>query len=102
MVEFEEILTKRLKKLTRLLYHIIVRIFFLRVGQFDFVTKENITIVHQIVHEISFNLPHAMFKVMQEAASYAKLALPNEMFLTLVFKKFGVVLEGEPSKKLQH
>ena len=43
-----------------------------------------------------------MIKVMQDAASHAKPVVPYGMFLTLVFKEFGVNLDGEPSKKLWH
>ena len=39
---------------------------------------------------------------MQDAASRAKPALPYGIFLTLVSKDFGISLEGEPSRKLQH
>ena len=42
-----------------------------------------------------------MMRIMQEARSRAKPTLPNEKFLTLVFRDFGD-MEGESFKKLKH
>ena len=79
-----------------------VQFFLLGVDLFNFVIKGDVTIMHHIIDEISFNVLATMIKVIQEVASRAKLALPYSIFLTLVFKAFGINLDGEPSRRLQH
>ena len=102
MAEFEEILTKRLVVEMRLLHHMTAKIFLPKVGRFDFVIKRDVTIMHHTIHEIPFNLPSTIIKVMQESASPAKPSLPYGTFFTLIFKEFGINFNGEPSRKLQH
>ena len=58
--------------------------------------------MHHIIKKRPFNLPALMITMMQEASSKAKPMLPYGIFLTLVFREFGVSLKGEPSKRLQH
>ena len=43
-----------------------------------------------------------MMRIMQEARLRAKPALPYGKFLTLVFRDFGVDVEGESFKELKH
>ena len=43
-----------------------------------------------------------MIKIMQEASLRAKPTLPYGIFLTLVFKEFGINLEEELSRSLKH
>lgn len=102
VMAFEEILESHLSVEIRLLHHMTTRIFIPRVGCFDFIIERDVTIMHHIIKEISFNLLALMIKIMQDITSRAKPTLPYGMFLTLVFKEFGVNLDGECSKKLQH
>lgn len=58
--------------------------------------------MHHNVQEIPYNLQTIMIKVIQEAASRANIELTYGMFLTIMFSKFGVVLEEDTSQKPQH
>ena len=80
----------------------IAQIFIPKIGRFDFVTEKDVILMHHIIKELPFNLPTLMIKVMQNAASCIKPALLYGMYLTIIFKEFGISLEGEPLRKLQH
>ena len=56
--------------------------------------------MHSIIVGISINLPQAIVCYMCEAASKVYSSLPYGMLLTLIFRRFRVVIPDEESKKL--
>ena len=102
VMHFEKISARDLSMEHRFFHHMTVRILLSQIGRFDFVTKNDIAIMHHMIKKEKFNLPTIILKVLQKSALKGKLALPYGMFLTLVFKDCGVNLEKEPSKLLQH
>ena len=56
-------------------------------------------ILYHILKKEKFNFLVLMMKTMQEARTRAKPALLYEKFLTLIFREFGVDMEGESFKK---
>lgn len=88
--EFKKIEEKNLNVEMMLLHDMISRIFFPRVGRFDFVLEKDVNVMYHILQEIPLNLPNLMIKDMEEAVGKSKAPLPYGMILTHVFRYFEV------------
>ena len=87
----------------RLLHNIIGRILFPKVGRFDFISEQDLILMHSIIVRIPINLPQMIVSYMCEAASKAQSSLPYVMLLTLIFRRFSVdIPDEEPKKLLRH
>ena len=86
----------------RLLHHIISRIIFPKTGRFDWVTERDVSLMYFLINGIKVNLPCMMLLQISEVLNKSKGCMPYGMFFTLVFTEFGINLNGEASKKLQH
>ena len=56
--------------------------------------------MHSIIVGILINLPQMIVNYMCKVASKAHSSLSYGMLLTLIFRRFGVVISDEESKKL--
>ena len=86
----------------RLLHHIISRIIFPKTRRFDWVTERDISLIYFLINGVQVNLPYMMILQMSEAMKKNRACLPYGMVFTLIFREFGVSLDGEVPKKLMH
>ena len=84
----------------RLLHNIIERILFPKVGRFDFIFERDLILMHSIIEGIPINLPQMIVSYICAVASKAHSSLPYRMLLTLIFRRFRVVILDEKPKKL--
>lgn len=68
----------------RLLDNIASKIFFLKIGRFDLMTRRNIAVMCFFIHGKPMNLLFMMIKKIKEAAKRARAYLPYGMVFTLL------------------
>ena len=86
----------------RLLHNMVSRIFFLKIGRFDWVTERDIAFIHFLINGDQINLPFLMMSQIKEVAKRQRACLPYTIVFTLIFNEFGVDLNGESSNRLLH
>ena len=87
----------------RLLYSIISRIMFSKIGHFDFISERDLILMHYVILEILVNLLRLMMTYMCDAANKVNASLPYGMVITLIFRKFRIpISKEEPKKVLRH
>lgn len=100
--EVQDVFANQLPPEMRLLHHIINRILFPKIGQFDYVFEQDILVMYHISEVIPLNLSGLMIRYMDELGNRKRASLPYDMVLTLLFLEHGINLEGKTSKGLLH